>query len=221
MKLYIFETCPFSARARIMAGLKGLAPELVHVAPGQIPEGLEGRIDRLTVPILVDGETLIQESTEIIRYFDEIGTALLNSYATSPEYDQISSELSPLMAPLVHPRAVKLGVPELSGPDAARKFEQMMTPKIGMSFTEALARTHEFSEPVSAKATQLSRFLNDEPLTFDTIAACATLLNLSMVAELHLSADLSHRFHRLMADSRVPLFTPITQDGVPRLNEAS
>ncbi|EEE35446.1 glutaredoxin [Rhodobacteraceae bacterium KLH11] len=74
LKLFVFETCPFCVRARLMAGLKGLSPELVYVAPGQTPAELEGRVDRLTVPILVDGETLIQDSTEIIRHFDSIGT---------------------------------------------------------------------------------------------------------------------------------------------------
>ncbi len=37
MKLYIFETCPYCIRIRVIAGLKGLMPDLIHVCPRTDP----------------------------------------------------------------------------------------------------------------------------------------------------------------------------------------
>lgn len=221
MKLFVFDTCPFSARARIMAGLKELQPELIFVAPGQTPAELVGRIEKLTVPILVDDDLIIQDSGQIIYHLDTFGPVLLSSYTTSPEFDQISTELSPLTGALIHPRAPHLGVPELAGPGAVRNFEAMMSPKIGMSFGDALKRTEELVERIAPIVAEFDAFLTEDEISFDTIAAMATLRNLSTVAELELPPNVSMPFLRLMAKGRLPLFTPVTQDGMPAIPKAS
>lgn len=136
MKLYIFETCPFCVRVRIMAGLKGLTPDLIYVSPGQIPPELEGRIDRLAVPILADGETLIQDSTEIIRHLDAHGTPLLQSYGTSQALEEWRTSISAPLSALCYPRMPQLNVPELASPDALAFFEGSMPKRIGMPFAD-------------------------------------------------------------------------------------
>lgn len=122
MKLYIFETCPYCIRVRFMAGLKGLIPDLVHVSPGQIPPELNGRIDRLAVPVLVDGQTLIQDSADIIHHLDTHGAPMLQSYGTSQALEEWRTSIAAPLNALFYPRMPQLNVPELASPDALAFF---------------------------------------------------------------------------------------------------
>ncbi len=209
MKLFVFETCPFCVRARIMAGLKGLSPELIYVAPGQAPADLEGRVDRLTVPILVDGETLIQDSTEIIRHFDLVGTPLLQSYGTGPELEEWRQTISSALNALCYPRMPRLNVPELASSEALAFFESAMPERIGMAFADALARTPQLAVEVEAALPRVVQFLASGDISFDTLAALAELRSLTMVAELDFPEQVSTPFYELMSCAGIAPFTPV------------
>ncbi|WP_082025156.1 glutathione S-transferase N-terminal domain-containing protein [Ruegeria sp. ANG-R] len=209
MKLFVFETCPFCVRARIMAGLKDLSPELVYVAPGQVPAELEGWVDRLTVPILVDGETLIQDSTEIIRHFDAIGTPLLSSYDTGLELEKWRETVSSALNALCYPRMPRLNVPELASSEALAFFESAMPERIGMAFADALARTPQLAVEVEAALPRVVQFLASGDISFDTLAALAELRSLTMVAELNFPEQVSTPFYELMSCAGIPPFTPV------------
>ncbi|MCG7522366.1 glutathione S-transferase N-terminal domain-containing protein [Ruegeria sp. Ofav3-42] len=209
MKLYIFETCPFCVRARIMAGLKDLSPELVYVAPGQIPPELDGWIDRLTVPILLDGETLIQGSTEIIRHFDTVGAPKLPSYSTSQELEDWRSSISAPLNALCYPRMSRLNVPELVSPEAQAFFECAIPERIGMTFADALAQTPRLVNEVKEALPVTAHFLKGKDFTFDTLAALADLRSLTMVAELSFPEQISGSFRALMTRAGVAPFIPV------------
>ncbi len=208
MKLYIFETCPFCVRARIMAGLKDLSPELVYVAPGQIPPELDGRIERLTVPILVDGETLIQGSTEIIRYIGAIGSPLLPSYGTGPELEEWRKAIATPLNALCYPRMPHLSVPELASSEARAFFERAMPERIGMAFADAFAKTPQLVAEVEASLPRVTPFLTGK-FSFDTLAALSDLRSLTMVAELDFPEQISAPFHELMTRAGIAPFTPV------------
>lgn len=209
MKLYVFETCPYCVRTRVMAGLKGLTPEIVHVEPGKIPEDLKGRIDRLTVPILVDGETLIQDSTEIIRYFDKIGAPILSSDEPGPNLEDWRATFSAPLNALCYPRMPHLNVPELASPEAKTFFGQMMPDRIGMPFADALSKTAEFTREVEAALPGAEPYLSGDTISFDTLAALADLQSLTMVAELEFPVQVSAPFKKLMARAGVPPFPAV------------
>lgn len=209
MKLYIFETCPFCVRVRIMAGLKGLTPDLIYVSTGQIPPELEGRIDRLAVPILVDGETLIQDSTEIIRHLDAHGTPLLQSYGTSQALEEWRTSISAPLSALCYPRMPQLNVPELASPDALAFFEGSMPKRIGMPFAEALAQTSRLARIVEAALPGVLPFLELRNINFDTLAALADLRSLTMVAEISFPEQVSIHFKDLIARSGIEPFMPV------------
>ncbi|MGD5361256.1 glutaredoxin 2, partial [Xanthomonas citri pv. citri] len=72
MKLYIYEHCPFSTRARLIFGLKRIPFELEVVMEGdaQTPTRLVGK---KVVPILEkDDGSAMAESMDIVRYVDAL-----------------------------------------------------------------------------------------------------------------------------------------------------
>lgn len=213
MKLYIFETCPFCIRVRIMAGLKGLQTDLIYVSPGQIPPELAGRIDRLSVPILVDGETLIQDSADIIHHLDAHGTPMLQSYNTSQALEEWRTSIAAPLSALCYPRMPQLNVPELALPDALALFESTMPKRIGMPFAEALAQTSRFARIVEAALPGALPFLELRNISFDTLAALADLQSLTMVAELSFPEQVSIHFKDLVARTGVEPFAPVVAQG--------
>ena len=72
LKLYQFENCPYCAKVRGLLGDKGLEYEKVEV-----PIDREERTElvevsgQLMVPVLVDGETVINDSAAILTYLNE------------------------------------------------------------------------------------------------------------------------------------------------------
>lgn len=76
MKLHVFDSCPFCVRVKTVIGLKHLDCEISPMTLGQLPESLEGKLERLTVPVLElpkqddHDDTVMVESLDIIRYLD-------------------------------------------------------------------------------------------------------------------------------------------------------
>ncbi len=72
MKLYQFETCPYCQRVRLALEAKGIEYEKVEV-----PTDRDERTEifelsgQYMVPVLVDGERVISDSTAIIAYLNE------------------------------------------------------------------------------------------------------------------------------------------------------
>ena len=74
MKLYDFLPCPFGQKVRIILAEKGLSYELVEV---DLTQGEQRRPDFLRlnpfarVPVLVDEETVVYDSTIIAEYLED------------------------------------------------------------------------------------------------------------------------------------------------------
>lgn len=82
MKLYVYDHCPFCAKARMIFGLKSLPLELTFVLEDDV-ETLTKLVGKKTLPILEkeDGSHLF-ESMDIVHYLDQhYGEALLGAPA--------------------------------------------------------------------------------------------------------------------------------------------
>src|SRR3712207_3795006 len=90
MKLYQAEWCPFSHRVRAKLTELGIDYEIVNVsASTQKREELEEVAGTKSIPVLVDGERVITDSSEAISYLDQ-------KAATDPEELKVHRrELSP------------------------------------------------------------------------------------------------------------------------------
>lgn len=77
MKLYVGILSLFSAKARIALGEKGLSPELVYVGWSRQDRYLPHHPEvaalnpKAQVPVLVDGEVVVCDSTRILEYLED------------------------------------------------------------------------------------------------------------------------------------------------------
>jgi glutaredoxin 3 len=90
MKLYQAEWCPFSHRVRAKLTELGIDYEIVNVsAPTQKREELEEVAGTKSIPVLVDGERVITDSSEAISYLEQ-------THASNPKDLKVHRrELSP------------------------------------------------------------------------------------------------------------------------------
>jgi glutaredoxin 3 len=90
VKLYQAEWCPFSHRVRAKLTELGIDYEIVNVpASTQKREELEEVAGTKSIPVLVDGEKVITDSSEAISYLEQ-------KYASDPEELRVHRrELSP------------------------------------------------------------------------------------------------------------------------------
>ncbi|WP_315983296.1 glutathione S-transferase N-terminal domain-containing protein [Aliamphritea spongicola] len=74
MKLYAFNSCPFSVRVIALLGLKNIPCEITYITVGDFPKHLQQQLTGTTVPVLEDPANgiLLQDSADIIRYLDSL-----------------------------------------------------------------------------------------------------------------------------------------------------
>lgn len=213
MKLFVFETCPFCLRVQIFAGLKGVNLEIIPLEPGVIPGELAGRVDRFSVPILLDGKRVLNDSAMILQHLDQRGTALLADSQCSSGYEAWSAKIRKPLNVLCYPRMLALRPGELTSDAARTWFAQIIPERIGMSFADALGRTDEFWAQISAHLPEALQFL-EGALRHDTVAALADLHSLTMVAEHELPESLKSAFTTLINRAQIRAFPAVTRDGL-------
>jgi glutathione S-transferase len=72
MKLYQFDFSPFCIKVRAVLHLKDLPYEVVEVLPLLTQHQVERASGQRRVPVLVDGDTTVADSTEIALYLDTL-----------------------------------------------------------------------------------------------------------------------------------------------------
>lgn len=114
MKLFIYEHCPFCARARMVFGLKKLVIEEQVVLENDA-ETLIACVGKKTVPVLqkADG-SFMAESMDIVRYIDDL-------YPT-PALAEPDHEVE-AWCELVWPQVLKLSIPRFTQAD----FKELAT----------------------------------------------------------------------------------------------
>ena len=122
MKLYQAEWCPFSHRVRAKLTELGIDYEIVNVsASTQKREELEEVAGTKSIPVLVDGERVITDSSEAISYLDQ-------KAATDPEELKVHRrELSPTV----------YGTLPFSVSEAAERLREALE-EVGIEVVEAL-----------------------------------------------------------------------------------
>jgi len=153
MKLYIYEHCPFSARARTIFGLKGIPVEISVVMEGDAETSIR-LVGKKVVPILEkDDGTAMAESMDIVRYVDEQFPPKCLTDPVREEIEAWCKEARSTISKLAIPRMTKSSFKE-NATEAARKaylereqralgdLEALMsdTPKLVVEAEELLAR---------------------------------------------------------------------------------
>ncbi|MDN3616441.1 glutaredoxin 2 [Vibrio gallaecicus] len=224
MKLHVFDSCPFCVRVKTVIGLKHLDCEISPMTLGELPESLEGKLDRLVVPVLeiqkLDGRdsTLMIESLDIIRYLDQQGSPLFTSYEVSEELQSLLKQLYPVSAQLLYPRMPQLNLPELSTPSALNIFVESRKATLNQSLEQALEKTDEYLLELKRLLEEIESLISiddlvsgERTLNIEDIVVFAELRNYTMIAELEMSVGLMGFVNTISSRSGVSLYSQVSQ----------
>ena len=158
MKLYIYDHCPFCVRARMAAGLRGLAVEQVILANDDEDNPIR-MIGAKQVPILEKNDgTFMGESLDIVRYLDEwAGKGRLNE-TVRPEMQAWLDKVGEYNNKLVQPRMVKIGLPEFETAEAVKYFVDKKEKTIG-SFETNLNKTAQYLARLNEDLVELEALM--------------------------------------------------------------
>ncbi|PTP43962.1 glutaredoxin 2 [Vibrio splendidus] len=223
MKLHVFDSCPFCVRVKTVVGLKNIDCAISPMTLGQLPESLEGKLERLTVPVLEQRQhdskhTVMVESLDIIRYLDQQDEPMFTRYEVSEALNNLLKRLYPISAQLLYPRMPRLNLPELSTPDALSLFVESRKGALSQSIEQALERTEEYVPELKRILEELDSLLDidvlvsgERKLNIDDIAAFSELRNHTMVAELEMSERMMSFVSFIASRSGMSLYPPISQ----------
>ena len=208
MKLYIYDHCPFCVRARMAAGLLGADVEEVILANDDEATPI-GMIGAKQVPILQkeDG-SFMGESLDVVRYLDREGR-LKNEIR--PEIQAWFDKVGGYNTKLVHPRVVKIGLPEFETPEAVKYFTDKKEKNIGSFATnldktgQYVQRLHEDLAELETLMTEGGAGLNGEA-GMEDVLVFPILRNLTVVRGVEWPQKVMDYLLRMSEASGVPLY---------------
>lgn len=208
MKLYVYDHCPFCAKARMIFGLKQIPLELSFVLEDDVdtPTQLVGK---KTTPILQkeDG-THMAESMEIVHYLDaRHGEAIVK---TAPENSPIKVWHNAAWRPILElsiPRLAEADLPEFATESARAAFKTRQTRNFG-EFSELIARTPERVASIESQLAELDPLLaGREHIDTDDFTLYPSLRMLSIVKGISYPANVKAYAERMAQSTGVALHT--------------
>lgn len=206
MTLYVYDHCPFCAKARMIFGLKSVPLELSFVLEDDVdtPTRLVGK---KTTPILqkADGSHMA-ESMEIVHYIDnKHGQSIV---APAPENSLIKVWHDAAWRPILElsiPRLANADLPEFATPGARDAFKTRQTKNFG-DFDELLARTPELTQGIEGQLAELDTLLaGRDHVDADDFTLYPSLRMLSIVKGVKYPANVKSYMERMAQSTGVSL----------------
>ena len=206
MKLYVYDHCPFCAKARMIFGLKSLPMELIFLLEddADTPTKLVGK---KTTPILqkTDGSH-IAESMDIVQYVDgQYGEPVVTPVGeNSPIKVWHDAAWRPILN-LSIPRLASVDLPEFATPDARAAFKNRQTKNFG-DFDELIDRTPELVQDIEEQLSELDALLaGREHVDADDFVLYPSLRMLSIVKGINYPANVKRYMERMEQSTGVRL----------------
>lgn len=204
MKLFIYEHCPFCARARLAFGLKGIAHETEVIMEGdaETPTRLIGK---KAVPILQkDDGTFMGESLDIVRYVDRLGTPCFDG-RPDLALDAWGKEAWKPGLALFIPRFTKGDFAELATPEARAAYRLREEKAFG-DLDALLADTPALTAEMAERLEVLTPLVDGRSeIGISDITLWPILRSLTIVKDLPFPAPVRAYAERLSAQGGVPL----------------
>jgi glutaredoxin 2 len=209
MKLYYYEHCPFSTKARMAIGLNKLEVEQ-QVLLYDDETTLQGLVGKKTVPVLVkDDGTAIAESLHIVRYLDGLHDEPLIEGIHSHQITAWIESVMDSFLLLGYPRWAKIGLQEMALPSAHALFVKKKSQTIG-DFEAALASSSAAIEDINQRLKLINELHGLDPLrpqlTLDDINLFPVLRGLSVTAGLDWPASVRRYVDELSQRVQVETF---------------
>ncbi|KAL4145160.1 hypothetical protein PRNP1_012833 [Phytophthora ramorum] len=185
--LFVYDHCPFCARARVVLGLKKVPHELAFMAnhDESTPVELVGA-KQAPILLLPSGRALT-ESMEIVKYVDEHygGPAILAPPSGREDIKRWIEESAHVLHALYHPRVHKAPFAELAQQESRDYYRTKKEKSMG-SFDEALKRSPQLVQEANKFLEQLAVMLYSEhsvnkALCYDDIDLFGRLRCLTLV----------------------------------------
>lgn len=206
MKLYVYDHCPFCAKARMIFGLKSLPLELSFVLEDDVdtPTKLVGK---KTTPILqkADGSH-IAESMDIVHHLDgQYGKPVVTPVAeNSPIKVWHDAAWRPILE-LSIPRLASAELPEFATPEARAAFKTRQTKNFG-DFDKLIDRTPELVADIEKQLAALDTLLaGREHVDADDFVLYPSLRMLSVVKGVNYPANVKRYMERMEQSTGVHL----------------
>ncbi|WP_128253770.1 glutaredoxin 2 [Falsirhodobacter deserti] len=204
MKLYIYEHCPFCARARLAFGLKGVAhdTEIIMEGDAETPTRLIGK---KAVPILQkDDGTHMAESLDIVHRVDRLGVPMFDG-PPDARLDAAGDGLWKAGLPLFIPRFTKGNFAELATPEAREAYRRREEKAFG-DLEALMSDTPALLAAIAPKMEALAPLVDGRTeIGISDIKLWPILRSLSIVKDLPFPTPVRAYAEVLSAKGRVPL----------------
>lgn len=212
MKLYVYDHCPYSVRARMAVGLHRLPVEMVYLLNDDEATPIS-LIGAKQVPILQkDDGSHMGESLDIVHYLQQYaGKAPLN-VTIRPEVQAWFDRFGEYGNRLIMPRDVQLNLPEFATQAAIDYFVTKKEANVG-KFSDLLAQSDAYIARANQELAQLatllspsSHYLNGTDLSLEDIIIFPLLRNLSMVRDVDYPAIVRDYVDFMAQESQINLY---------------
>lgn len=206
MKLYVYDHCPFCAKARMIFGLKSVPLELSFLLEDDVdtPTSLVGK---KTTPILQKNDgSHTAESMDIVHYIDSgYGQPLVSPVGKDSPIQRWHDKAWRPILNLAIPRLAVADMPEFATAEAREAFRVRQTKNFG-DFDELLSRTPELVGEIEALFVQLDKLLADrEQVDADDFLLYPSLRMLSIVKDVAYPDNVKRYMMRMEASTGVGL----------------
>ncbi|SMG28016.1 glutaredoxin 2 [Cedecea sp. NFIX57] len=213
MQLYYYEHCPFCAKVRYFAGLKGI-PLNLQVVMADDKETTFRLVGKKVVPVLTQANgQAIAESNEIIHYLDSLNGEPVLTSERQPDTDEWVASLRLFLKNLTYPRFSRTPFAELATPSAYRSYYQKETDAIG-NLEEKFAQSEKWIQMLNLKLDELSPLLSHpigsrQSLSLTDIELFVFLRNASIVKGVIWPENVKHYLKDCATRSQLPLYFDI------------
>ena len=214
MKLFVFEHCPFCVRAMMTANYKKLDVAIDYLQNHDVDARIE-KVGANMVPILQkpDG-SYMGESLDIVAYLDAFdSTTHLAPASKEATIDAWKKKIRPYEGPLVHPRWMKINLPEFQSDEAKAWYTKNKSTMIGMTFEKALEHSAEYIQQVNQLLKEVDWLAlpseKSHSLSYDDILTYPTLRNLTVIKGIEFPERIRQYIDEVTELTHIPVYDSV------------